>query len=123
MCFDFHRRLLHFGTPIMKNASLHHPIHTAFAFQHEKSLRNWSKLIAEGTGPIIAISRKAPRLIELGVREGIIPESLLSRVTTERGMVVEPNEVSIRSTAKVTDDIVIVGSTFRWVSEVADCIY
>lgn len=93
-------------------------LRTAFASEYASALQIWGARLAEGTGPIVAISRKAPRILELGVREGLIPDSVLHRVTSERGlhaMLAAPS----RDSLKVCDDIVIVGSTFKRVGEIA----
>jgi hypothetical protein len=91
---------------------------TAFGCEYADALKIWGRRLADGVGPIIAISRKAPRILELGVREGLIPESVLHRVTTERGLHAMLSE-SIQNPVKVCDDIVIMGSTFRRVGEIA----
>lgn len=91
---------------------------TSFAAEYAEALHTWGKRLADGDGPIVAISRKAPRILELGVREGLIPGSVLDRVTSERGlraMLGSP----VGDPLKVCDDIVIVGSTFQRIGEIA----
>jgi hypothetical protein len=98
------------GTPALKMG-------TAFATEYAAELRMWGSRLAEGSGPIVAISRKAPRVLELGVREGLIPDSILNRVTSERGL--HAMQAPNREPLKVCDDIVIVGSTFKRVGDIA----
>ena len=98
-------------------------IKTAFVHQHAEPLKGWGQSLAERSGPVIAISRKAPRLLELGVREGVLPRSLLLRVTTERGLAVDASQLSAAESPTVCDDIIIVGSTFHRVAEVTGETY
>jgi len=91
---------------------------TAFASDYADALHVWGKRLASGDGLIVAISRKAPRILELGVREGLIPDSVLDRVTSERGLrAMLGNPVG--EPLKVYDDIVIVGSTFKRIGKIA----
>lgn len=94
-----------------------HPL-TAFVYERVESLSNWGKGLAERSGPIYAISRKAPRLLELLVREGVVNAALLHRTTTERGLLIDLHELPAGEEPIVCDDSVIVGSTFRRVSDV-----
>lgn len=59
----------------------------------------------------MAVSRKTPRLIELLVREGIADVDLLSRITTEHGLL----RVQGAREINVADDILVKGRTFGYV--------
>ena len=91
---------------------------TEFGEEYAAALSAWGAVLAAGSGPIVAISRKAPRLLELGVREGLIPDAILHRVTSERGMGLMQLS-TLTEPLKICDDIVIVGSTFCRISSVA----
>src|SRR5690349_19441777 len=90
---------------------------TAFAQQHEQALRLWGTMLLDGESPIVAISRKAPRLLELALREGLLPPALLSRITTERALAVRDLCGDAKSIV-LCDDLVIVGSTFGRLADV-----
>lgn len=93
---------------------------TAFALEYAAALREWGRSLERTDGPVIAISRKAPRLIELGLREHLIPDSLVDRVTSERGLgPISTGPVDSQSVC-VCDDIVIVGSTFHRITNIAE---
>lgn len=72
-------------------------------------LRDWAEYLERTPGTIVAISRKGPRLIELLVRDGILAQSVIDRVVTERALpfLAQPEFPLI-----VTDDAVAWGSTF-----------
>jgi len=42
--------------------------------------QNWCEELQAHSGTVVAISRKAPRLIELLIREGLLPSAFMSRV-------------------------------------------
>ena len=86
---------------------------TDFTSRYAEPLRTWGKLFSAYSGPIVAISRKGPRLLELAVRASVLPESLLSRVTTERGFFIDPPVCGVADTSVLCDDCIIIGSTFQ----------
>lgn len=85
---------------------------TAFAKQYADDLKSWEKNRLQGQSTIVAIARKAPRLIELAVREGVLDAAILSRVTTEHGFLFQVPETPL-----LCDDIIIHGSTFERVRD------
>jgi len=96
--------------------------HTAFAQAEHDDLLSWGRLLASVQGPIVAIARKTPRLLELAAREGLLPPSLLDHVTTERGLVFLPDSLD-RANIAICDDIIIYGSTYAAVTKVArECL-
>src|SRR5438105_3727168 len=98
-------------------------IKTAFVREYLPYLQQWGQLLADESGLLVAISRKAPRLLELAVREGVLPQSLLHRVTSERALAFSERLVLETETAVLCDDIVIVGSTFQRYSSIATEIF
>jgi hypothetical protein len=91
-------------------------LNSRFVTRYEPDFRRWVEFLAERHGPIVAISRKAPRLLELLHREGIASSDLLSRVVSEHAL---PFMGSYADDLIVVDDSVIHGSTFRSVIEMA----
>ncbi len=87
-----------------------------FVEKHRRSLEAWVKELAEEPGLIIAISRKGPRLLELLVREEVLPRSVLRRVTTELALpFLDASEDALR----IGDDGIWWGSTFNRVFRLA----
>ena len=85
---------------------------TAFADRHRDRLSAWLKQLSDSEGTVVAVSRKAPRLIELGVRENLVDRSLLERVTTEFALpFIKHPPVAFT----VADDVVIFGTTLTGV--------
>jgi len=78
-------------------------------------LKDWATELQECPGTIVAISRKGPRLLELLVREGFLPESALSRVIAEQALPFltrNDNEGFV-----AIDDAMAHGSTFASIYE------
>lgn len=91
---------------------------TGFIQNYADDLRRWGNALADNRGVVVAIARKCPRLLELAAREELIPVSLLSRVTSERGLVLD-GELPAAPPILVCDDIIIYGSTYKGISSVA----
>ncbi len=73
-------------------------------------LKDWAEELQKSKGSIVAISRKAPRLLELMVREGLLAESILSRVIAEQALpFLTKND---NSGFVVIDDTMTFGTTF-----------
>jgi hypothetical protein len=76
-------------------------------------LKDWAEELQKCSDTIVAISRKAPRLIELMVREGFLSESVLSRVIAEQALpFLIQND---NSGFVVVDDAMTYGTTFKHV--------
>jgi hypothetical protein len=103
-------------------ATIRSCLRSAFCQEYATELEKWGACLAEESGPIIAISRKAPRLIELASREGLIAKSVLQRVTTERGLATA-GALAVGENAILCDDTIIVGSTFRRFEKLAQEIF
>jgi hypothetical protein len=73
-------------------------------------LRDWAGELQKCPHTIVAISRKAPRLIELMVSEGFLSESILSRVVAEQALpfLTQNNNAGF----VVVDDVMTYGTTF-----------
>jgi hypothetical protein len=73
-------------------------------------LKDWADEIQKSTDTVVAISRKGPRLLELMVREGLLPESVLSRVIAEQALpfLTQNNNAGF----VVVDDAMTYGTTF-----------
>jgi hypothetical protein len=81
-------------------------------------LRDWADELQECPSTIVAISRKGPRLIELMVREGFLPESVLSRVIAEQALpFLTQND---NAGFVVTDDVMTFGTTFARIFELTE---
>lgn len=80
----------------------------------ETQLRQWAHALEQESGPILAISRKGPRLLELLVTEGLLDHSVLDRLVTERAL---PFLGQLAAPIVVTDDSITHGSTFATVWE------
>ncbi len=88
-------------------------VHTAFVAAYRDSLAEWVASLEGIDGPVLAISRKTPRLLELLLREGIGSQALLDRLVTEHSFVSQraPTDMIL------TDDILVRGTTFLAVRE------
>jgi hypothetical protein len=74
-------------------------------------LKDWADELQKRPGTLVAISRKAPRLIELMIREGFLPESVLSRVIAEQALpFLTQND---NAGFVVIDDAMTYGTTFK----------
>ena len=98
-------------------------IKTAFAWQYGSKLEKLGHLLAETSGPVVAISRKGPRLLELAARENLIPKAILERVTSERALALDLSSATGLGSLVVFDDICIFGSTFRRIADVATEVF
>lgn len=81
---------------------------TPFVAENRVALGRWVAHLEDIEAPILAISRKTPRLLELLVRAGVAPPKILDRVITEHSMWLRPR---IRELV-LADDVLIRGSTF-----------
>jgi len=81
-------------------------------------LKDWADELQKCQGTIVAISRKGPRLIELMVREGFLPESILSRVIAEQALpfLTYNNKAGF----VVVDDAMTYGTTFNRIFKLAE---
>jgi hypothetical protein len=76
---------------------------------YEGRLSAWAEELQNTHGPIVAIARKGPRLLELLVRYGILPSDFMKCVISERAL---PFLSGPHQTVVVTDDHLCWGSTF-----------
>lgn len=95
----------------------------SFMEENEGHLRRWCKSLWTHEGPIVAISRKGPRLLELAHREGLVTDANVNRVTSERALAFRLLNAGSSEVITICDDICIFGSTFRRISAVASRIY
>lgn len=81
-------------------------------------LKDWADELQKRPETVVAISRKGPRLIELMVREGFLPESVLSRVITEQALpFLTQND---NAGFVVVDDAMTYGTTFYRIFKLAE---
>jgi len=83
-------------------------------------LRDWAYELEQSRGLVLAISRKGPRLLELLVREGLLPSSFMNRVICEQAL---PFLQDCPDDLIVIDDSLNYGSTFSKVISLARQIY
>ena len=95
----------------------------AFVQDHRANLERWCRLLTNDSGPILAIARKGPRLLELAARAGFLSNEDVQRVTSERALPLDLLDQSSRSVLTICDDICIYGSTFRRIVNIAVFIY
>ena len=89
---------------------------SSFVEKHRQSFEAWAKDLSEAPGLVVAISRKGPRLLELLVREQVLPPGFLRRVTTELAL---PFLDAAADSITISDDGVWWGSTFNRVFRLA----
>lgn len=89
-----------------------------FSSRYGEMLAAWGDDLLKLDRPVVALTRKGPRLLELAAREGLIPTSLMSRLTTERALVLGVLSAEDRGVV-MTDDAVTFGSTFARFSDIA----
>ena len=95
----------------------------SFVEEQEGRLRRWCELLQVHDGPVVAISRKGPRLLELAHRKGLLADVDLKRVTSERALAFRLLDHRPSEVITICDDICIFGSTFQRISAVAGRIY
>ncbi len=76
---------------------------------YQGRLTDWAEDLQARKGTIVAIARKGPRLLELLVRDGLLPHAILGRVISDRAL---PFWDSLDEDLIVIDDSIIYGSTF-----------
>lgn len=76
---------------------------------YEGRLKEWAEELLSQPGLVLAISRKGPRLIELLIREGLLPRTFMRRVISEYAL---PFIRKCRGNLIVADDAINYGSTF-----------
>jgi len=76
---------------------------------YEGRLRDWANELQSTPGLVVAISRKGPRLIELLIREGLLPPGFMSRVISEYAL---PFVRRCPGSLVIADDAMTYGSTF-----------
>ena len=92
---------------------------TLFCKKYAEDIRQLGRALEKATA-IIAISRKAPRLLELAILEGLLPASLLTKISTECSLpfwVDAPPESQSRMV--ICDDVLINGTTFARTASMA----
>lgn len=89
---------------------------SAFVESYRAGLSAWAKDLESRQGLIVAIARKAPRLLELLVDEGLLSPTVLRRVVSERALpfLSEPS-----GPLTVVDDAIRWGSTFQRIVTIA----
>jgi hypothetical protein len=83
-------------------------------------LGDWTRELERSRGLILAISRKGPRLLELLVREGLLPSTFMGRVICEQAL---PFLQDCPDDLIVIDDALNYGSTFSKVISLARQVY
>jgi hypothetical protein len=83
-------------------------------------LTSWAEALQNEIGTIVAISRKGPRLLELLIREGLLPPSFPERVVTEHAL---PFLRNISGDLVIIDDAINFGSTLSKILDVSRSAY